>query len=276
MYFTTLFSRIIAVLLMLHSGVSLATDVLREQALTNEYGQRSSADEAPHLEAGGRRFFALFRDALKSDAHGGIVLLNDFDRPLDSTALMQALRKTLPERGWATLAIQTPLREAGAAPHEYLPLLPETVERIQAAVGFLQERKIENIALLGFRHGGMGIVRYLANQPANPVRAAVLLNLPGGDTMPDTPWLEDLGKVKLPLLDLWVGPDADSDAEPAWQRRQLTKNNAGYRLSVIGDARSTAEDVTGLVVNRIHGWLLHLGKPSVNPSSPMEEAPGRP
>lgn len=262
---------------MLHSGVSLAADVLREQALADERVQHSAADEAPNLEAGGKRFFALFRDALRPDAHGGIVLLNDFDTPLDSTALMQALRKTLPERGWATLAIQIPLREAGAAPREYLHLLPETVERIQTAVGFLQGRKTENIALLGFRHGGIGVVRYLANQPASTVRAAVLLNLPGGDTMPDAPWLEDLGKVRLPLLDLWVGPDADVEAEPARQRRRLTKNNAGYRLSVIADARSTVEDVTGLVVNRIHGWLLNLEKPSANslPPSP-EEAAGRP
>jgi hypothetical protein len=266
--------RLLLALILPISAFVSAADLPREHGLARDMEHRADTAEILLLEAGGTRFAARFRDAVKADGHGGIVLLNDLDAPPETFDLPRLLGLQLPERGWATLTLQTPLREAGAPPGDYLPLLLETVARIRAAIAYLQSRQFTSIVLLGYRSGGLGVLRYLSGEPDPSVRAGVMVNtLPTGDQVVDDTLLADLPKVKRPLLDLIGGRGQSLDADLSQQRRRLMKANAGYRLTVIADARTDLNDVAGLLINRIHGWLSRLPESADAASPPTSGAP---
>ncbi|QSA97883.1 DUF3530 family protein [Methylococcus sp. EFPC2] len=256
-------------LMLFLTGCSLplpAADVLREQELARELEARTQAGEMVWLQAQGTRFQALYRDAATRETRGAIVLLHDADSPLDAPGLLRELRKRLPDRGWATLALQGPLREAGA--DDYLPLMPETLTRIDTALGYLQERKPDNLILLGYRQGGLAVLRYLEEKSDAKVGAAILLDLrPNGDPEHDTALNDALGKAELPLLDILGGKEGVDD-DLIQQRRHLMKHNAGYRIVPLTDTDHRLEGWNDMLINRIHGWLRQLPTKDARPPGP--------
>lgn len=253
------------------SSQAPATDTLREQELAQEMEGRAAAGEMVWLEAQGTRFSALFRDAATPETHGGIVLVHDLESAPDAPELLRPLRTRLPDHGWATLSLQAPRREAGAEANDYLPLLPETLARLDAGLDYLHGRKIDNLIMIGYRHGGLGVLHYLEGKTEANVKAAVMVNLvSSGDKDHVAQLLDAMGKVRIPLLDVLGGKTAPGGGDLIQQRQRVMKANTGYRLSLLIDTRTGLDDVADLLVNRIHGWLMRLPVPKE--SSPPDEA----
>jgi len=244
---------------------SHATDLLREQRMAEETTAGTSG-EAIQLEASGTKFQALHREAVKK-TRGGVILVPAMDATLDAAELMQPLRKRLPERGWDTLALQAPMREAGAELKDYLTLLPEGIERIRAGVAYMKARNRDRIVLIGDRTGALMVLRYLTTNPDHSVTAAVIIDPPLSSVEEcDGAGLADLGKLNLPLLDILSDRKGSLADQSAQTRKRIMKQNKAYRQMTIADSQAHFEDVQDLLINRIHGWLVRSFAETQNPN----------
>lgn len=241
---------------------SYATDLLREQKIVEDMAPRTDVNEMVWLESSGAKFQALYREAVPKDTHGGVILLHDLDASPDAADILRPLRKRLPDRGWDSLSLQVPVREAGAALQDYFALLPEAVERIKAGIAYLQSKNIARITLIGHHAGALMTLRYLAETSDRTVNAAILIDLPLAEhSEQEQATLADLAKSKLPLLEILSSREQALTSESAQKRKRAMKNNPGYRQTVIADPEARFSDVEDLLTNRIHGWLMRLPPP---------------
>jgi dienelactone hydrolase len=233
-----------------------ATDLLREQRMADEMTVQARG-EAVQLEASGVKFQALYREAVTKEIRGGVILVPGMDATPDATELVQPLRKRLPERAWDTLALQPPLREAGADLKDYLALLPEGTERIRAGVAYMKARKQDRIALVGDRTGALIVLRYLTANSDRSVTAAVIIDPPLSSAEElDAAGLTDLGKLSLPLLDMLSDRKGSLAEQSAQARKRIMKQNGTYRQTTVVDPQPRFKGEQDLLVNRIHGWLV--------------------
>ncbi len=78
------------------------------------------------------------------------------------------VRQGLPEHGYTTLSIQAVVLSPAAKFTHYEPLFPECVERIKAAVEFLEKKGYQKIALIGHSLGSRMVNEYLWRYEDNP------------------------------------------------------------------------------------------------------------
>lgn len=239
-------TQILASLLVALAGTAaFATDPARESDLIDGVGSRYGKDAMVWLSGPTGRFAALLQEGVQRETGGGIVLLHGIDQSPDDPELLRGLRLELPQRGWTTLSLFAPLREAGADAAAYQSLQAEYAGRLQASLDFLAQRRVAPVALLGQRAGASMLIRYLAAHPDTRVAGLVVIELP--DEVP-----QELAGIKTPVLDIIAGTQGDALAR---RRKILMKDNAGYRQLVITDAGRDLGVMQELLLNRIHGWL---------------------
>lgn len=245
---------------------SHATDLPREQRMAEEMTARASGETAT-LEASGTRFQALYRQAVTKETRGGLIIVPAMDATPDAAELVRPLRKSLPERGWDTLALQAPLREAGAEPDDYLALVPEGVERIRAGVAYMKARNRDRIALIGHRTGALMVLRYLTANPDHAATAAVIVDPPLSSMEErDGAGLADLGKLRLPLLDIVSDRNGSLVGQSAQKRKRIMKQNKAYRQTTVVGPQAHSQDAQEFLINRIHGWLVRSFAETQNPN----------
>jgi pimeloyl-ACP methyl ester carboxylesterase len=243
-----------------------ATDLPREQGIAEETTARAGAGEAIWLETAGVKFQAFYREAISRETRGGLILLHGLDASADAADILQSMRKRLPERGWDTLALQGPMREAGADLQDHLALLPEAVARIQAGIDYLKSKNHDRIVLIGHGTGALTVLRYLARTPDTITTAAIIIDSPASSAAErDAAGLADLGKVNIPLLDILSRRDEMATEEAAPTRKRIMKKNEAYRQTTINDPEADFKDVEDLLINRIHGWLVRVSPAARNP-----------
>ena len=249
------------ILILMIAQLAAATDVIREQQLAADLANRTSKDETVWLDAQGRKFNALFLESIPRESHGALILLHGDDASPDAANLLQPLRKRLPEKGWSTLSLQTPIREQGADPQQLSPLLPEAISRIEAAVAFLKTRKMDRLFILGHQRGGILGLRFLADKPAADIQGLAVIDLPATRNDQEDV-LNPLGKIKVPVLDISISRKSQLSDDATLARKRVMKNNLGYRQILIADAHSSLRDAQELLTNHIHGWLMRLPPPT--------------
>ena len=229
-----------------------ATDPFRESELVGEVTSRYGRDETVWLNAEGRRFAAMMRDSSARQTLGGVALLHGIEESPDAPNLIQALRKALPVRGWTSLSLVAPVREAGADIDAYLGLMAESVGRLTAGVAYLNDKQTVPIAVVGHRSGALAVVRYLAQHPDAKAAAAVLVDLP---VVAAAEMETEMPRIRTPMLDIVTDTAKRGNADWALKRKGLMKNNDRYRQVVIADAGTKLQALEEMLVNRIHGWL---------------------
>lgn len=200
------------------------------------------------LKAQGAAFESLFLESPRKDAHGGAVLV----RGRDARSVFTSLYKGLPERGWRTVYLLAP---SDADADQGAISLNDAVARIEAAIAWLKERKTSRIVLAGQDLGTFAVARYLAKMPDKAVTAAVFVDAPEDG---DASFLEDVGKIGVPLLDILGERGKTLDTAAARARKTAARNGRGYRQTVLADSSMTLLELQEWLLNRIHGWLRRL------------------
>ena len=236
-----------------------ASDFAKEQRWAEQLQDGLLVGEALQLDAGARKFFAIYTPASGPQLRGGVLLLHGMGAHPDWPEVIHPLRTELPARGWATLSIQLPVRPNGAEPGDYPPLFPEAFERIQAGIQYLQGRGIQNIVLLGHSLGATMGAAFLAQGggASSPVQAFVGIGMNRSDNpLMNTP--ASLEKITLPVLDIYGALDLDG-VKSSVEARAVAARKAGnkaFRQMEIPAADHFFRDQETLLLNRVSGWLV--------------------
>jgi dienelactone hydrolase len=237
------------------SNACLAGDEKREAEFAESIGNTLTAGKGIWLETQGKKFFGVYTETERTGGKGTVIILHDIGGHPNQQPLVYGLRVFLPEHHWTTLALQMPLREAGVEQEEYYALFPEAAARIQAGIDYARNNGAKNIVVVGYGLGGL-MAAYALSEQAGDVKALAAISLPVSATEDKAAQtLDFIGKIKMPMLDIYGALDVPDVTKTVRERRLAAKDNTGYRQIKISDEGHAYLHDDGLLVKRIYSWL---------------------
>ncbi len=166
---------------------------------------------AQWLEAGGTRFLGIYTKAILGTPLGGAIILPGLGENPDENDVIAPLRAGLPNYGWSTLSIRLPTPTQSADGLWQLdPYFTASRARVQAAITFLEQQGITNIALIG--HGLGAATAALNVSGSDPLKvsafAAISLGIPARSA-PSAYQIALLENIHVPMLDIYGNRDLD-------------------------------------------------------------------
>lgn len=275
-------ARLLAVLLATLSGTLPAGAEVDRDREAHWAGVLADAPDRVELAAGGTPFTALYRPDRSGQPRGALVLLPDIDQHPDWPGVTGPLRRGLPEHGWDTLALQTPVPlpiRPDDQPKAREQFLDTGRKRIDAALRHLEGLGVGNVVLVGHGLGALLAADYLSSAPPG-VRGGVLIGIgaPSRELQLDSAAL--VGAVDRPLLDIYGSRDrpgviAEAADRASVARRQVAGHRTAtyeppgednsalahparvlaYRQIVVPGADHRFVGHEQLLLRRIRGWL---------------------
>lgn len=240
-----------------------ATDDAKEQRWATQISDALLTGDAVWLPRKSGKFLALFAENQRSKARGAVILIHGIGAHPDWPEVIHPLRTELPEFGWSTLSLQMPVLNNDKKAHDYIPLMDEVAERIDAAITFLEQKKIYNIVIMGHSLGTVMSAHYLANTPKVTLRAYVGISMVDiglgmeKENKPVTSNIKALEILKIPVLDIFGSEDAFSVKTTAKARKTAAAKvgNSQYRQVVIEGADHFFHGYETPLLKRIRSWL---------------------
>jgi pimeloyl-ACP methyl ester carboxylesterase len=203
-----------------------AQDYYREKRWSDQVVPGLVVGEAVWIkQANGHDFLALWTEA--ENARGAIVLGHgrgwnpDFE-------LYGVMRVKLAELGYSTLSIQLPVLGGGAKIGDYIFTYPEAAERYDLAAEWLRSKGFQNVAIVSHSLGATMANQYLMNTKKTHVKAWVFVGIING--------LEEMFRIKMPVLDVYGGKDWEITQVGASERRKQIMKINGSRQVMVPDA----------------------------------------
>jgi pimeloyl-ACP methyl ester carboxylesterase len=249
-------------LLTLISTFAFAGNLAREQRISEQLDNPALIGQALWLDAGPVRFLAILEASRGVQRNGGVILLHDAGENADWQQVIAPLRHHLAAKGWDTLSLQMPLAEVPLEPAAMKALLVEAQPRIQAAIGSLGGRGIDNLVLIGHGLGARMALNYLAGKPSPSVHAFVAIGLPMAGEKTDDPVIAAIGKLALPTLDLYGSRDLPAVVDSASARRGAAQRAQikGYRQDRIEGADHDFEGLQARLQRHVEAWLHRVAQ----------------
>jgi hypothetical protein len=169
-----------------------AADYAREARLAQEIVPAIVVGDAVYLTTARQpRVLALYTDAASpAIAKAAVIVVHGVGVHPD-WALINGLRTGLAEAGMSTLSAQMPVLSADAPREQYETLLPESNDRLAAAVAYLRERGAERIAIVSHSMGASMADAYLSSSSAAKLAAWVPIGMMKAfGSRPDMPVLD--------------------------------------------------------------------------------------
>jgi pimeloyl-ACP methyl ester carboxylesterase len=208
------------------AACALAQDYEREARIDTQTMQMLMVGEAVRLEQkNGHRFLGLFTPA--ANARGAVLIAHgrgwspDYD-------LYGTLRTAIAEAGYSTLAIQMPVLPSTAKLGDYVDLFRDSDERLALAIELLRAKGYRRIAIVSHSLGATMTNHYLIRAPEKAVDAWVFVSIING--------LEDMFRIKIPVLDVFGALDWDVTRVGADERRRQIEKISGSAQVVIANA----------------------------------------
>lgn len=262
--------------LSLLSGAVPAADLAREARIANQIQDAILEGEPVWLQAGEVRFLAIYTPADGPQTRGAAILLHGSDAHPDWAEVIYPLRTRLPEHGWATLSIQLPVTSPDAPPGSWQANLPLAAPRISAAAAWLRsQQEFPQLALIGHSLGARMGAEYLGGLHGTPdpaFSAFVAIGLTASRADTDGGVLQALGRIRMPVLDLYGERDFGGVIHGAEARRRAALAAAGDDFSPdFTQLQAPGADhffrgLDGLLVSRVRAWLARV--------SGTEQSPG--
>ena len=98
----------------------------RHLAIQNHLSGLQRSDEVVQLIDDQQSFYGLFLPGRSGQPQGGVLILHDLEQHGHWPVLVGPLRETLPDHGWATLAIELPAPYRATSQVRPIPQTPET------------------------------------------------------------------------------------------------------------------------------------------------------
>jgi pimeloyl-ACP methyl ester carboxylesterase len=247
-----------------------ASDLAREARIAEQIEEAILEGEALRLQADGADFLAIHTPATTPETQGGVILLHGMGAHPDWAEVIYPLRVGLPAHGWETLSIQLPIAPGGAPGKAYHALIPAAGPRILAAIEFFKnERQNTNLVLVGHSLGARMGLEFLAAEAAQEIRAFATVGLSVPEATSENPVLDAIGKLQLPVFDLYGSRDLPAVTQSAKLRRKaaLEAGLQDFRQEEVAGADHFFRGLDEALVLRLKAWLRRV-------ASGMEVAPG--
>ncbi len=222
-----------------------AQDYFREKRWADQVVPGLVVGEAVWLEqANEHKFLGIWTEAEKP--RGAIILGHgrgwnpDFE-------LYGVLRVKLAEKGYSTLSIQLPVLGGGAKIGDYIPTYEDAAERYQIAARWLNAHGYPNVAIVSHSLGATMANQYLINTKDTMVKAWVFIGIING--------LEEMFRIKIPVLDIYGGKDWEITQVGASERRKQIMKIDRSRQVVVPGALHFFEGKEDLLTGEIVAFL---------------------
>jgi acetyl esterase/lipase len=201
--------------------------------------------EPVHLvQAGGHRFLGLWQPAAKP--RGAVLVVHGRGWAPDFE-LYGALRTQIAESGWSTLSIQMPVLAGTAKLGDYVDIYPDAIERIKLAVDWLRAKGFDRVAIVSHSLGATMANQYLIRASDGKVGAWVFLSILNG--------LEDMFRLRIPVLDLYADGDWEVIRVGADERRKQIERIRGSRQVMVHHSDHFYEGLRPEVVRIVVDFL---------------------
>ena len=214
------------------ASLAWAQDYEREARWTEQTLATLVVGDAVQLEQkNGHRFLALYTEA--KQPRGAVIVAHgrgwapDYD-------LYGALRTKLADAGYSTLSIQMPVLPGTAKIGDYLPTFPDSDERLALAADWLRAKGHRNVGIVSHSLGATMANHYLIRTGDRKVGAWVMISIING--------LEDMFRIKIPVLDVFASKDWDVTIVGADERKKQIERIAGSHQVVIADTQHFFEN----------------------------------
>lgn len=236
---------------------SQASDMAKEKRWEEQIVDALMVGEAVKLKAGATEFLAIYAEHTTEKAMGGAIILHGIGVHPAWPEVIQPLRTSLPDYGWATLSLQMPILPNDAKSEDYAPLFAEVRPRIRAGIDYLKKQGIQNIVIVAHSLGSSMASYYLSDKPDPVVTAFVGIGMSRHKGNPQMDNATSLRKITLPVLDIYGSRDLPQVLASV-KDRATAANKAGnknYTQLRIEGADHFFNNMDDVLVKRVRGWL---------------------
>jgi pimeloyl-ACP methyl ester carboxylesterase len=217
---------LVFVLLGLFGPLAIAQDYAREKRWADQTLATLVVGDAVRIEQkNGHRFLGLYAKA--ANPRGAVVIAHGRGWAPDYE-LYGELRVKLADAGYSTLSIQMPVLDGTAKLGDYLPIFPDSDERLALSVQWLHAKGYRNVAIVSHSLGATMANHYLIGSAEPGVGAWVFIGIING--------LEDMVRIKIPVLDVYGSEDWHVTRLGADERLKQIKKIAGSEQVVVAGA----------------------------------------
>ena len=206
------------------------------------------------LNVAGQQHLAFYLSETTGTAHGGLILLPDLGRHPASNGTINTLRQSLASHHWHTLALNSSQLSDKSSQ-----------QLIDAAVLYLNQQGVFNIAILGEGVGAAQALHYAANlPPINPeqelnyqIRALLMINANNRIPNSDINILKQLSTITLPVLDAYSSSDYFEQQLAKDRKRSANRLMKGkkYQQIRLPQTNGSKQGLDNRISKRIRGWL---------------------
>lgn len=234
-----------------------AADLEREKRLANEISDFIMDGEPVHLKTDNHEFLNIFMESDANEVKGAVIILHGRGFHPDWKDVVHPLRIGLPEHGWHTLSVQMPVLHKQAKYYDYLPILPESFPRIEAAINFLKLKGISNIILIAHSCSVHMSTAWLEQSQNNDVNAFIGIGMGATDYQQPMKKPFPFEKIKIPVLDIYGSNDYPAVTRNATKRLQKIKRagNAKSSQRLVENADHYFTDKGDTLLKEISQWL---------------------
>ncbi len=250
----------IAVFFSLATLGAAASDLEREKRLADEIVDMIVDGEAVWLTAEKHRFLALYTPTTQRHARGAAIILHGRGMHPDWADVVSPLRTGLPASGWHTLSLQMPVLGKEAKYNDYVPLFPESIPRIQAAIQYLRDTGVRHIVLVAHSCGAHMAMHWIARKGDKDIHAFVGIGMGATDYKQPLQESYPLAKMHVPVLDIYGSAEFPQVLGMAPERAAAISKagNPQSQQVVIPDADHYFHEHNRELVEAVSEWMGKL------------------
>ena len=237
-----------------------SADQEREDRLTEEMQTNLFDGDVIYLLPDGETFATVEMESQADSTRGGIILLHGRGFHADWPENIGPLRVGLSEAGWHTLSLQMPVLEKSAKYFDYLPVLPEALPRIDAAIAHLNDQGISPVVLLAHSCGAHMAMLWMEQNGDSGIDAFVGIGMGATDYKQPMRHPFPFASIAIPVLDLYGEEDYPAVHRLAPERLTLI-NHGGNPLSqqmISAGANHDFSNNSEQLIKEVSDWLDSL------------------
>jgi alpha-beta hydrolase superfamily lysophospholipase len=245
-------------------SVANASDLEREKRMADEIVDAILDGEAVFLEADSHKFLTIYTEA--EESKGVVIILHGRGFHPDWQDAINPLRVGLVDSGWSTLSVQMPVLEKHAKYYDYIPVFPESLPRIDAAIEFARKQingdGSSKVILAAHSCGAHKAIAWIEKNDDVSQKIDAYIGIGMGATDYRQPMEKPfpLDSLTVPVLDVYADGDYPAVLKMAPERLAMITRagNTKSRQLMLTDADHYYEDRGEELTELIEQWLKTL------------------